>query len=139
MLVKKISDLFDSNKIPYAVIGGFAVNLYGAVRGTIDLDIVINLSEKDFLQAEKALLSIGFSSRIPVTAKEVFHFREEYIKNKNLVAWSFYNSIKPSEIVDIVITCDLKDIKVQKIKVAGKTVKIISIDDLIRMKENSPT
>lgn len=118
MLVKKISDLFDSNKIPYAVIGGFAVNLYGAVRGTIDLDIAINRSEKDFLKAEKALLSIGFSSRIPVTAKEVFHFREEYIKNKNLVAWSFYNSIKPSEVVDIVITCDLKDIKVQKIKMA---------------------
>jgi len=36
-----------------------AVALHGAVRGTVDIDLVIRLREADFLRAERALISWG--------------------------------------------------------------------------------
>src|SRR5579859_1436028 len=91
-------------KVPFAVTWGYAVALHGAARGTVDLDIVLRRSKPHFVAAERALKDLGLVPRLPVTAAEVFDFREEYIKNRNLIAWSFYNPKDPTQIVDIIIT-----------------------------------
>jgi hypothetical protein len=79
-------------------------------------------------------LSIGLKSRLPVNADSVFNFRQEYIKNRNLIAWSFYNESRPYEVVDIILTVDLKKIKTVKKSFAGQKFTVISIPDLIKMK-----
>ncbi len=56
------------------------------VRGTVDVDIVIQLKQSAFNKAEQALMELGLQPRLPVSADDVFLFREEYIKNKNLIA-----------------------------------------------------
>ena len=117
--------------------GGYAVALYGAVRGTVDIDLVIRLRETDFLRAERALISLGLRSRLPITATEVFRYREEYIRNRSLTAWSFVNPALPSEIVDVILAEDLAKMKVRRIKIGGRTVRVASIEDLIRMKRSS--
>lgn len=137
MLIYRLTGELDRNKIDYAIVGGYAVTLHGAVRGTVDLDLIINFSEADFLRIEEVLVSLGLESKLPVTGKQVFQFREEYIKNKNLIAWSFYNPRKPIEVVDIIITKNLKDIRIKKIQSDGHTLKIISLDDLIQMKSGT--
>lgn len=38
LVIKYLLELFDKNKIPYAVISGLALDLYGLVRTTIDID-----------------------------------------------------------------------------------------------------
>lgn len=43
----------------YALVGGYAVALHGAVRATADVDLVIEFKEDSFAQAEAALLSLG--------------------------------------------------------------------------------
>ena len=40
--------------IPYAIIGGFAATIYGITRATFDIDIVIDLGEKDIQALAKA-------------------------------------------------------------------------------------
>ncbi|HEU4402289.1 MAG TPA: hypothetical protein VFT43_09305, partial [Candidatus Polarisedimenticolia bacterium] len=105
--------------------------------GTVDVDLVIRLREGDFLRAERALTTLGLRSRLPVTASEVFRFREEYIRNRNLTAWSFSNPALPSEIVDVILTEDLARMTVETIKVRGQTVRVASIEDLIRIKRAS--
>lgn len=137
MLLLRVTKVLAVQKIPYAVVGGYAVALHGVVRGTVDLDIVINISEKDYVSTEQALHSLGLQSRLPVNAKEVFKFREEYIRNRSLIAWSFYNPHKPSEIVDIIVTENLKKIKTATVKYHNQPIRIAAIDDLIRMKERS--
>ena len=101
----------DLAKCDYAVAGGYAVALHGAVRGTVDIDLVINCRREDYEAAEKVLKGCGLVSKLPVDAKQVFDFRLEYIKNRNLIAWSFVNPKNPIEIVDILIIHDLEKMK----------------------------
>jgi hypothetical protein len=73
--------------------------------------------------------------RLPVSGQQVFRFRKEYIEQRNLIAWSFFNPKRPSEIVDIVITHDLVKLGTKRVRVGANTLKILAIDHLIRMKE----
>jgi len=137
MFIYKVAEALKKERVKFAVAGGYAVALHGAVRGTLDLDIVIERGESSFIGAEKALGNIGLVSRLPVTASEVFRFREEYIKNRNLVAWSFWNPAEPSEIVDIVITEDLKKMDAATVKADGHLIPVLSRESLIAMKRRS--
>jgi hypothetical protein len=137
MFIKNVIHALEHYRVKYALVGGYAVALHGAIRGTVDIDIVIALNEASFKDAEAALQSLGLESRLPVTAKEVFSFREEYIRNRNLRAWSFINRKNPLEVVDILITEDAKNIKTVNKEVFGMTIKVASIPDLIALKQKS--
>lgn len=131
----KIVRVLESRKIKFAVTGGYAVALHGAVRGTVDVDLIIRLRKKDFVETEGALKSLGLVPRLPVTAAEVFQFRKEYIERRNMIAWSFANPNHPVEIVDIIITEDLSEHEVVRIRAGGNLIPVLAIEDLIRMKK----
>ena len=137
MLIERVVKSLNHHRVQYALVGGYAVALHGAVRGTVDIDFVIALNQRSYRQTEKALNSIGLKSRLPVTADDVFNFREEYIKNRNLIAWSFINHDNPLEIVDIIITENVKQMKSVIKIVNGTKIKIAAIDDMIIMKRKS--
>lgn len=123
--------------VRYAVAGGHAVALHGAVRGTVDIDVVLAWSRVSLGKAEKALEGIGLVSRLPVSADEIFRFRNEYIENRNLIAWNFYNPYDLSEQVDIIISYDLRGKRTKRIDLADGPIQILSIGDLIAMKIES--
>lgn len=54
-----------------------------------------------------------------------------------LIAWSFVNFSDPSEVVDVLIIEDLANIKTIKVHVGDLKVSVVSLRDLVRMKENS--
>ncbi|MES2770311.1 MAG: hypothetical protein V4596_14305 [Bdellovibrionota bacterium] len=45
------------------------------IRGTVDLDIVISINLDNLKRAEKTLKELNLTSRIPVTAEDIFKFR----------------------------------------------------------------
>jgi uncharacterized nucleotidyltransferase DUF6036 len=137
MLLLRVTKALDRARVPYALVGGFAVALHGAVRGTVDVDLVIRLREADFQRTENVLKALEFQSRLPLTASEVFRFREEYVRNRNLLAWTFINPSRASEIVDIALTEDLAGMQVKKIALQNQIVRVASIADLIRMKQGT--
>ena len=137
MFIVTVIETLNRYRVPYVLVGGYAVALHGAVRGTVDIDIAIALNRKSYRQLEKAMNSIGLLSRLPVSADEVFDYRAEYIKNRNLKAWSFVNNDKPLEIVDILITEDARTIKTVNKTAMGTRLKVAAIDDLIRMKKKA--
>lgn len=126
-----------SYDVQFAVAGGFAVALHGAVRGTVDLDIVVLIDSNNFKKVENALIELGLTSRIPVTASDVFKFRKEYIEKRKLIAWSFVNYKNPSQVVDIIITHDLKKMKSENISIQGIKVPVLSKKSLIQMKKDA--
>lgn len=137
MLIYRVATLLKDNNIEYAIAGGYAVALHGAVRGTVDVDLVLKLERNTFLNIEDVFNKMGLQSRLPITGEEVFNFREEYIKNRNLITWNFINIKNPIESVDILLTEDLKKIKTKTIRSGEIKLKVVSINDLIRMKKRS--
>ena len=137
MFLEKVIQSLVAHKVPYMLVGGYAVAFHGAVRGTVDIDIVIALNKRAFINIEKAMQSIGLESRLPVTAEEVFLYRENYIKERNLLAWSFVNPANPLEMVDVLITEDAKQLKSVKKQVNNMNINIIDVKDLIKLKKKS--
>ena len=135
--LERICAALNQAGVRYAIVGGHAVALHGAVRGTVDIDVILAWSRKTLAAAEKALNEIGLVSRLPVSAMDIFNFRKEYIENRNLVAWNFYNPDDLSEQVDIIITYDLKGKRTKRVALAGGTVQVLSLKDLIDMKRRS--
>lgn len=135
--IEKLAKTLSKQGVKFAIVGGYAVALHGAIRGTVDIDLVISLDEKQFEAAQRALESLGLASRLPVSSSEVFHFRDEYIRNRNLTAWSFINPDNPLDIVDIIITHDFNDITVVQKKLGKQTLPVIAIPDLIAMKRTA--
>jgi len=137
MFIKAVTDALNNANITYALVGGYAVALHGAVRGTIDLDFVIALEQTQYENVENALIGIGLVPRLPISAKDVFQFREEYIEKRNLIAWSFINQANPLEVVDIIITHDAKKMQTKTLLTDGMTIQIATKDELIKMKKAS--
>ena len=137
MFILDVDRVLRNYKVNYAIVGGYAVALHGVVRGTVDIDIIIQLNKSSMVNAEKALKELGLESKLPVNAEEVFNLRKEYIKNKNMLACNFTNPQNPADSVDILITEDVNNYKIKNIKIEGQNLKVISIDDLIRLKGKS--
>lgn len=137
MFVFKVVEALDRARVQYAIAGGWAVALHGAVRGTVDLDLVVALTKANMEKIEKALGSVGLESRLPLRAQDVVEFREEYIQNRKMLAWRFVNPMDPTEIVDILIIDDLRHLKTKSIKVGNRGLPVVAVEDLIRMKRAS--
>ncbi len=137
MFIRKVVGALDAARVPWVLVGGYALVLHGVVRGTVDIDIAITLDADVFRRCEAALKSIGLAPRLPVTADEVFHFREEYIANRNLLAWSFYNPANPLEMVDVLIGEDAGAMETVEVEAFGMTLNVAAIGELIAMKRKA--
>lgn len=133
----RVTAALESAGVRYAVVGGYAVALHGAVRGTVDIDVILAWNLRSLRMTEQALGEIGLVSRLPISAEEVFRFRDEYIRNRNLIAWSFYNPGDLSEQLDVIISTDLKGKKVDSIRTVDGPVKVLARKDLIALKRAS--
>jgi len=137
MFIHTVCAALQSEKIPYAIVGGYAVALHGAMRGTVDIDVVITWTLENLQKVELGLKKIGLVSMHPINAESVYRFRDEYIENRQKIAWNFYDPINPANQVDIVINYDLAKGHVKKVKTAGGSLHILDLDDLIQMKKKS--
>ena len=137
MFLIDVAESLKRHRVNYALVGGYAVALHGAVRGTVDVDIVVALTKNSLERAERALRAIGLHSRLPINAQDVYAFRDEYIQKRNLTAWTFVNPDDPLKVVDIIITEDATAVKKVTKKVSGKRLNVAAIPDLIALKEKA--
>jgi hypothetical protein len=136
MFLLRLLDALEEARVPFALVGGYAVALHGAPRGTVDIDLILKLCEKDFVAFEKTLRGLGLAPRLPVKAEELFRFREEWRKHRNLIAWSFVNPARVSEVVDVVLGEDLAKRKVVRKDIGGgRQAPVLALADLIEMKQ----
>lgn len=135
--LEQLCQALNKQKVDYAIVGGHAVALLGAVRGTVDIDFVVKWEKGSLLKAEKALAGLGLVSRLPISAEDVFHFRDEYIENRHLIAWNFCHPSDPTKEVDLVINFDLSGEDITKIQVGRVETKVLAKSALIKMKRAS--
>lgn len=142
-LFEKIFREFNVARIKYLVVGGVAVNLHGFVRFTGDLDILLLLEEKNLEKFDKVMSKLGYSERLPVSLMSLKDQKQvkSWLKEKNMLAFSF-NPPKNNPLqIDIIIEESLKFDKIVKNKIIKKidnvSIPVVSIDQLIKMKRRA--
>jgi hypothetical protein len=136
-ILKKLNE----KGVRYIVVGGIAVNLYGIPRMTYDIDLILDLEDKNLKRFLKLLKGWGFKPKVPVDIMDFARKdkREEWIKNKHMKAFNLVNPAWAISEIDIVIDSpvdyDKACKRVNHIKLQDVTIPAIAIDDLIKMKK----
>ena len=129
--------------IRYIVVGGIAVNLYGIPRMTYDVDLILDLEDENIRKFLRLLKTWGFKPKVPVDIMDLADSkkRKDWIKNKNMKAFNLINSEWAISEIDVVINSPVDYVKgwesVEHIMLRGVSIPVISIDDLIKMKETA--
>ena len=143
MLYEKIFAELERNNIRYLIIGGVAVWLHGYDRATKDLDLMISFEKENMDKFIELVKKLGLKPRVPVEPEELGNKnkREFWKKEKNMKVFSFYNPDNDMEYVDIMIQDDIdfeeayKSKNLVEFKGLGIKIKVISIENLIKLKE----
>ncbi len=136
----EIFQQLNKKDVKYLVVGGLAVNFHGYSRFTADIDVIIELEDKNIKKIISMLLSFGFKSKLPVNPEDFANseIRKDWINNKNMKAFNFYKENDIISEFDIVITEDTdftkKYLRKIEYEIDGVKIPVISIDDLIEMK-----
>jgi predicted nucleotidyltransferase len=140
MIYEETFKEFELRGVRYLVVGGMAVNLYGYIRLTMDLDIMVDLSDKNLSQVVDMMEKFGYTPRLPVNPHEFIseEKRDEWIKEKGAVVFTFIDLKKPFKQIDIFLSnpIDFEEAYSRRevMTIGGAKVSIASIDDLIKMK-----
>jgi hypothetical protein len=139
----EILEALQSSRIRYLIIGGLAVNLYGVPRVTQDIDLVISTERSNILELLSVLKGLGYVPRLPVNPEDLADpvKVEDWTKNRNMRAFSFYHQKENYRVIDIVLVHPL-DFETAFMNRTVKRVKdveifLASIDDLIKTKTAS--
>ena len=139
-----IVGVLNEAKVRYLVVGGLAVNAHGYSRFTNDVDLVVRLTEGDILGAFAALGKLGYSPRVPITAREFANptVRRKIIAEKNMLVLQMWSDKHLETPVDIFVrepfafVDEYRSAFVDKLP-AGLVVKFVSLNTLIRLKRKA--
>jgi len=143
MIYEETFKEFQLRGVRYLVVGGMAVNLYGYIRLTMDLDIMIDLSDKNLSKVVDVMEKFAYTPRVPVNPHEFIseEKRDEWIKKKGAVVFTFIDLKKPFKQIDIFLSnpIDFEEAYSRRevMTIGGVKVSIVSIDDLIKMKAST--
>lgn len=130
-------------KVKYVIVGGVAMNLLGCPRFTNDIDVLLALDDQNLQAMKKAMEAIGYERRIPLALDELGDEKRalQFIQEKNLLAYTFFNTKEPLYSVDIIVGPSLQFAEYADRQVLtqvwGMQLPVVSIDDLIDMKKGS--
>ncbi len=135
-----ISKLFDEN-IDFIICGGVACFLQGCERTTYDLDININMEEKNIEKAISLFKRLGYTSRIPEPMESLKNEnkRKEWVEEKGALVYTV-NDPKGLFQIDIFLTYPISYEELKRnadvFDINNKNVLVSSAKDLIIAKKS---
>lgn len=142
--VEAIIRALNEADVRYLIVGGLAVIAHGYMRFTTDVDLLLDLEEDNIKRAVKVLQSLDYRPRLPVAITDFAetHKREQWVNEKNLIVFSLASTQHPLTEVDIFAQNPLNfaqayEAAAWKEVVAGLTAPIISLEDLLRLKQQA--
>lgn len=127
--MKDLIEIFRKTNVVYALVGGFAVNYYGYIRTTQDIDFLIYPSQENADRMMEALAIFGFGKAgIP----------KEYFTKEGA---AIHIGVEPNRIDFLTSLKGLDNDSIfknlQDAKIKGVSMKIICLADLIKVKKYS--
>ena len=143
ILYEEIFKAFQKKKVKYVVVGGIAFNLLGGERTTLDMDILVEMTDENLRKIVSVLKKAGYHVKQPVDPMKIAEkeTREDWVKNKHMKAFNFYKSEKSYEEVDILIDSPVSFGEVYKNAIdvchGGLKFKVVSARDFVKMKKRA--
>jgi hypothetical protein len=140
---KKIFTALNKAKIRYLVAGGVAVNLHGVERATFDLDLIVHLDKENLLAFAKTMTALGYKPKAPVKAEDFANeeLRKSWIREKNMIVFTFVNPDDPVEVIDIFVDhplpFDTMHLNRAEKPAFGTIIPIIGVSELIELKKRA--
>lgn len=133
---------FCKNRIRYLVVGGMAVNLHGIPRLTADLDVMIDLSEKNIVKTLGQVKALGYRPQIPVKAADLANpdIRKKWRQEKGALVIVFYHPKTYRQIdffIENPIGFEAAYRRKKLIKLSGFNIPLIALEDLITLKKKA--
>lgn len=102
---KEIFKVLHERRIRYLVAGGLAVNAYGYLRFTKDIDFVIELVPENIVAAFAALNTLGYRPTVPISAEQFSDpdNRRHWIQQKDMKVLQFWSDQHRETPVDVFI------------------------------------
>jgi hypothetical protein len=128
-------------EVRFIVVGGLAVIAHGYGRVTRDIDLVIQLQPDAITRAFRALETLGYFPRVPISAAQFADasLRAEWIRDKGMKVLNFHSDMHRETPVDLFITepFDFEEEYNHALlqeSSPGLTARILRLDSLLRMK-----
>ena len=127
--MKKLIWLFEEHDVDYTLVGGHAVNFYGYVRATQDMDLLVMPTAENAKRIMDALSAFGFGGAgIP---------RELFERDQGAV----HLGAEPNRIDILTSLKGVDNTRIfkgaQRVEIDGVAVNIISLEDLVQVKLSS--
>jgi predicted nucleotidyltransferase len=139
--VEAVVQALNQAAVRYLVAGGLAVVAHGHLRFTADLDLILDLEERNLRRALEALDRLGYRPRAPVALLDFADAekRGSWIRDKGLAVFSLYSDLHPATEIDLFVSDPLgfEDAfaRALRLEVApGVEATFVGLDDLIRLK-----
>jgi hypothetical protein len=102
---KAVLKALDERRVRYLVAGGIAVNAYGYLRFTNDIDFVIELAPENIAGAFAALNTLGYQPNVPITAEQFssHEMRQQWVNEKEMRVIQFWSDQHRETPVDVFI------------------------------------
>ena len=143
MFYQRLFEVLAKHEVRYLLVGGLAVNLHGIPRMTMDVDVVIALDPDNIDRFIDAARELMLRPVLPLALADLANDgkRDEWIKQRNLVAFALREDDTSAPTVDVLLAVDMSfdtayDRRVVR-DLDGVTISVAAILDLIAMKLQS--
>lgn len=139
-------DLFrelEAKKVRYLLVGGLAVNLHGVPRATMDVDLIISFEQSNLDSLMAVAQALGLKPVAPVDLRDLADpgKRQEWAALKHMVVFALQAPGLQGPTLDILIepALDVEGAMRRAVRrdVQGVNVSLISVSDLVHLKEQS--
>lgn len=137
-------DLFaalERHGIAYVLVGGLAVSLHGIERSTMDIDICVAMTSENLSSLVSMAREVGMTPQLPVPLETLTHLDtlKEWHTERNLEAFALRAPGMTGVTLDILLFPPIPFDEMRQravcLDVAGTPVRLVSVPDLIAMKE----
>lgn len=131
-------------KVAFIVVGGLAVNAHGYGRHTWDVDLVLRLLPESIRSAFRALASVGYRPRVPITAEDFSdpEQRGRWIAEKGMTVLNFHSDAHRETPVDVFVTEpfdfdeEYRQASIEEVA-PGVPVSILRLEALLELKRQA--
>jgi hypothetical protein len=103
--VQTIFRALNRARVRYLLVGGLAVVAHGYVRMTADVDLIVDLEEKNLARALEVFRKLGYRPRVPVPIEQFANsqLRSKWIREKNMKVFSLFSDRHAMTEVDLFV------------------------------------